>query len=77
MGPVQMHMEANLTSPWKVKRQCTTIILATLLDLLAPMICAKIQPQGILCSGEDNTRFDNDIVVWDYSVIFVRGSELG
>ena len=36
-----------------VKWQCTTIILATLVDLQSPMICAKIQPQGILSSGED------------------------
>ena len=32
----------------KVKRQCTTIILATLVDLLFLMLCAKIQPKGIL-----------------------------
>ena len=37
----------------KVKRQCTTIILATLVDLLSPMIYAKIQTKGILGSGED------------------------
>ena len=37
----------------KVKCQCTTIILATLVDLPSPMICAKIQPQGTLGSGED------------------------
>ena len=37
-----------------VKCQYTTIILATLVDLLSPMICAKIQPQGILCSGEED-----------------------
>ena len=41
----------------KVKRQCTTLILATLVDLPSPMICAKIQPQGILGSGEDFLRF--------------------
>ena len=35
----------------------TTIILATLVDLPSPMICAKIQPQGILGSGEDFKRF--------------------
>ena len=29
----------------KVKCQCTTIILATLVDLLSPKIWAKIQPQ--------------------------------
>ena len=38
----------------KVKRQCTKIILAILVDLLSPMICAKIQPQGVLCSGEED-----------------------
>ena len=32
----------------KVKRQCTTILLATLVDLLSLMILAKIQPQGML-----------------------------
>ena len=30
----------------KVKRQCTTIILATLVDLSSSMICAKIQPKA-------------------------------
>ena len=40
-----------------VKCQCTTIILATLVDLSSPMIWAKIQPQGILGSGEDFKRF--------------------
>ena len=37
----------------KVKRQCTIIILATLVDPSFPMIYAKIQPQSILNSGED------------------------
>ena len=32
----------------KVKCQCMTIILAILVDLLSPMIYAKIQAQGIL-----------------------------
>ena len=50
-----MHREANLTLPSKkVKCQCTTIILTTLGDLPSPMICAKIQPQGILGSGEED-----------------------
>ena len=35
----------------KVKCQCTTIILAILVDLPSPMIYAKIQLQGILGSG--------------------------
>ena len=38
----------------KVKRQCTTIFLAILVDLSSPMIWAKIQPQGILGSGEED-----------------------
>ena len=38
----------------KVKLQCITIILAILVDLPSLMICAKIQPQSILCSGEDD-----------------------
>ena len=38
----------------KVKCQCTTIILAILIDLLSPMICVKTQPQGILGSGEED-----------------------
>ena len=37
-----------------VKCQCTTIILATLVDLLFPMIYAKIQQQGILGFGEED-----------------------
>ena len=38
----------------KVKCQRTTIFLATLEDLLSPMISAQIQPQGILGSGEED-----------------------
>ena len=38
----------------KVKCQCTTIILATLVDLSSPMNCAKIQSQGILGFGEED-----------------------
>ena len=34
-----------------------TIILATLVDPLSPMIYAKIQPQSILGSREDFYRF--------------------
>ena len=44
------------TSPLrkKVKCKCMTIILAILVDLPSPMISAKIQPQGILRSGEED-----------------------
>ena len=38
----------------KVKCQCTTIILAILVDLPSPMIYAKIQPQDILGSGGEH-----------------------
>ena len=38
----------------KVKREHMTILLATLVDLPSPMIPAKIQPQGILGSGEED-----------------------
>ena len=38
----------------KVKCQCTTIILAILVDLQFPMIYVKIQPQGILGFGEQD-----------------------
>ena len=37
----------------KVVSQCRTIILATLVDRPSLMICAKIQLQGVLGSGED------------------------
>ena len=40
----------------KVKCQCTTIIWATLVDLLFPMIYAKIQPQGIHGFGEEDFK---------------------
>ena len=30
-----------------------TIILANMVDLQPLMICAKVQPKGILCSGEE------------------------
>ena len=38
----------------KVKCQCMTIILATLVDPLSPMISANIQPQSILGSREED-----------------------
>ena len=41
----------------KVKCQCMTIILATLADPLSPMIYAKIQPQSILGSREEDFCF--------------------
>ena len=37
----------------KVKCQCTTIILAISVELLSLIIYAKIQPKGILGSGEE------------------------
>ena len=57
MGPYKCIGKQTWPLLKKVKRQCTTIILATLVDLPSPMICAKIQPQGILGSGEDFKKF--------------------
>ena len=48
-----MHREANLTLRKKIKCQYTTFILEILVDLPSSMTYAKIQPQGILGSGEE------------------------
>ena len=49
---------ATLAISWpcrkKVKHQGTTILLAILVDLPSLMIPAKVQPQGILGSGEED-----------------------
>ena len=47
-----MHEEANLTL--EVKCQHRTIILAILVDLLSPIICAKIRAQDLFGSGEED-----------------------
>ena len=54
MGLIQMHREATWPCRKKVKHQRMTIFLATLVDLLSPMIHAKIQPKGILRFGEED-----------------------
>ena len=38
----------------KVKCQHRTIILAILVDLLSPIICAKIRAQGLFGYGEED-----------------------
>ena len=38
----------------KVKCQHRTIILAILVDLLSPIICANIRAQGLFGSGEED-----------------------
>ena len=58
--PIQMHREANAYPREREKRDCrkkvkcqyTTFILAILVDFPSQMTYAKIQPQGILGSGE-------------------------
>ena len=47
-GPYKCIQKQTWPHRKKVRFQCTTIILATLVALLSLMICAKIQPQGIL-----------------------------
>ena len=46
-----MHGEANVTLRKKVKLQCRTTILTI---LVFPMICAKIRPQDLSSSGEED-----------------------
>ena len=48
-----MRGEANLTLPLKGLTQSRTIILAILVDVSSLMICAKILPQGLFGSGEN------------------------
>ena len=59
--PIKMYMAQ--TNVWgskfdlavkKVKRQHGTIILAILVDLLSPIICANIRAQGLFGSGEED-----------------------
>ena len=52
-GPYKCMGKANLTLPLKVKLQHRTIILAILVDLQSPIICAKIMAQGLFGSGEE------------------------
>ena len=59
-----MHREANDLAIKKVKCQCMIIILAILVDPPFPMIYAKIQPQGILGSGEENFKGFYHIWAW-------------
>ena len=51
---MQMHKEATWLCRKKVKCQCMTIILGTLVDPLSLMIYANIQPQSILGSREED-----------------------
>ena len=53
-----------------VNVQCITIILAIFIDLPTPMICAKIQPQGILSSGEED--FWRFLLYMGMAAIFVN-----
>ena len=52
--PIQMHGEEILPCRQKVKHQHRTIILVILVDLLSPIICAKIKAQGLFGSGEED-----------------------
>ena len=51
--PIKMQKEANDLAIKRSNVKYTTFILAILVDLLSPMTYAKIQPQGILGSAED------------------------
>ena len=65
-----MHVKASMTLSKKVKRQCRTNIVTILVDLLSPMICAKIMPQGLFGSGEEKT-------ILKVLTIYEHGGHLG
>ena len=56
----------------KVKRQRSTMILAILVDLPPPMICANIRPQGWLGSGKDFLKI---LPYMDMAAILVNGPQ--
>ena len=56
IGPIQMHGKQIWPCRKKIKCQCTTIILALLVDLLSPRIYAKVRPKGLFGSGEENFK---------------------
>ena len=54
IGPIQMHGKQIWPCRKKVKCQRRTIILANLVDLLSPRICAKVRPKGLFGSREED-----------------------
>ena len=52
--PIQIHREGNLTLPKKGQMSKYDLYFSNLVDLPSPMTYAKIQPQGILGSGEED-----------------------
>ena len=54
IGPIQMHGKQIWPCRKKVKCQRRTIILAILVDLLSPRICANKTPRGLFGSGEED-----------------------
>ena len=54
MVPIQFIGKQTWPPRKKVKCQCKIFSLATLIDLPFLTVCAKIQPQGILSSGEED-----------------------
>ena len=53
-GPYKCMGKQIRPYPKKVKRQHRIIILIILVDLPSLMICAKIRPQGLFGSGEED-----------------------
>ena len=52
MAPIQTHRDANITLPWKGQMPMYDHYFSNFGR--PPMICAKIQPQGTLGSGEED-----------------------
>ena len=72
-GPYKCIRKQNWPRCKKIKRQCTTIILAILVDLPSLMTYAKIQPQGIICPGEED--FQRFLHYMGIAAILVNGPQ--
>ena len=57
----------------KVKRQHKTFILAIMVDLLSPIICAKIRPHSLFGSEEED--FLRFVPYMSMAAILVNGSQ--
>ena len=55
----------------KVKCQHRTIILAILVDLLSPIICAKIRAQGLFGYGKED--FKSSLPYMGMAAILING----
>ena len=71
-----MHREANVTLLHKkVQRQCRTIDhFSILVDHLSPIFCAKVRPQGLFGSKEED--FKRFLPYTGVAAILIGGRQL-